>query len=65
MQLSQHLRDGKFYTFGVTKNLPGPHWNCIPTPDYQAKVLSFWRSTLDQLALMKNSSCERWVLNLQ
>jgi hypothetical protein len=62
MSLSQHLRDGKFYSFGVTRSLPAPHWHCIPTPVYQEKVLNLWRSSVDQLALMQNSSCERWVL---
>jgi hypothetical protein len=58
--LSKHLRDGKFYSFDIPDRLPAPHWDCVATDLYRTQVLSFWRSDVYQLRLMKESGCKHW-----
>jgi hypothetical protein len=58
--LSKYAGIGKFYTFAYKWADIGSHWNCIPTERYERKVMSFWRSSPSQIAILKNETCMKW-----
>jgi hypothetical protein len=58
--LSQHLDDGRFYTFDIPQRLPAAHWDCEPTPSYRTEVMSEWKAKPSQIRSMRTSQCLRW-----
>jgi hypothetical protein len=51
------------YTFGYAWADLGPHYDCIPTEEYQTFVLNYWSNFHNQkgLELVKNAKCDHWA----
>jgi hypothetical protein len=60
MLLSKQAGSGQFYLFAYKWSDIGTHWNCVETKKYYENVMVRWKSSPDQIALLKTERCHKW-----